>query len=140
MHVRFPVHLLLFFIFLNGCAYHLGNSTRNLPGGYRLISVPIFSNKTLEPGVETFFSSALSQEFHRSKVGKIVDVDQSELKLVGEVSSVVVQPAVKKASGDTSVPYLPGGAVLTTSHNLSVNINVRIIRRIRPIGYLDRLF
>lgn len=130
MHVRIPLHLLLFLLFfMNGCAYHLGNSTRNLPGGYRQLSIPIFENKTLEPGIETYFTSALSQEFHRSKVGKIVDVESSELKLLGEVASVVVVSTVKKASGDTAVPYLPNGAVLTTAYKVTVRVNVRIVRQ-----------
>lgn len=129
MHARFPLHLVLFLFFLNGCAYHLGNSTRNLPGGYRQLSIPIFENKTLEPGIETYFTSALSQEFYRSKVGKVVSSDQSELKLVGVLTSVVVSPTVKKASGDTAVPYLPNGAVLTTAYKVTVRVSVSVIRQ-----------
>lgn len=118
----------VFLSLLTSCAYQIGNSTRNMPGGYRLISIPMFKNNTMETGVETFFTSALSQEFHRSKVGQVVPVDQSELKLIGEISSLTVVPTIKKAAGDSAVQNLPQGAVLNTEYKVVMKVSVRVIK------------
>jgi hypothetical protein len=75
-----------------GCAYHAGVADRQIPGGYRMIAVPVFKNDTAETGVEVFFTNALVRELERSRLAKVTDMASAEVDLVGVVSSIKYAP------------------------------------------------
>ena len=74
--------LVLVAILLTGCGY----STRgSLPGHIKTVAVPIFKNRTLEPGVETAITSGVVNAFSSGGRVKVVPVDEADAVLQGEV-------------------------------------------------------
>ena len=69
-------------LLLAGCGY----STRgNLPDHIRTVAVPIFRNRTLEPGVETAVTSGVVNGFSSGGRLRVVPADQADALLEGEV-------------------------------------------------------
>ncbi len=127
--------LLLFFgimagntLFIAGCAYHWGTTTRSLPGGYKQVSIPVFKNKTQEVGIEVPFTNALIQEFQKSSLAKIVDDEKSDVQIVGEIFSLKYDSG---GGGEqpSSSNYLPQGTVLAKSYNTTLDVRIRMIRK-----------
>lgn len=116
--------LLCIFVFFNaGCAYNWGHTGRSLPGGYQQIVVPIFKNKTYEPGIEVSFTNSLIQEFERSRVARITDVKQAEVIVEGEIVSIDYAPGGKKEGGT-----LPTGAVLASEYRILTTARITVRR------------
>lgn len=93
---------------LTGCAYRLGSPDRSLPGGYRQVFVPIFKNRSLEPGIEVSFTNALIQEFERAHIGRIVEANQAEVIAEGTIEGVSYSPAglsTKKTGANLAAQY-----------------------------------
>jgi hypothetical protein len=111
---------------LTSCAYRLGSSERSLPGGAKLIAVPVFKNKTMEPGIEVAFTNALIQEFERSGVAKVSPLSMAEVRAEGHIESISYVPSGKRTSAD--LPLLPTGAVLATEYRILVKAFVTILR------------
>jgi hypothetical protein len=79
---------LLFSLLLSSCAYNIGQKFRSLPGGYQKLSIPVFKNKSMEPGAEAIVTSALKEEFFRSTVLKVVSDNEAEVRLEGQVDTL----------------------------------------------------
>lgn len=74
--------LVLVAVLLAGCGY----STRgSLPDHIKSVAVPIFKNRTLEPGVESAITSGVVNAFSSGGRVKVVPVDQADAILQGEV-------------------------------------------------------
>ena len=56
----------------SSCGYHFSSVKDSLPGGIKSISIATFQNETHEAGLETVFTSALRNEFYKSKAVKVV--------------------------------------------------------------------
>ena len=126
---------------LAGCAYHAGVSDRQIPGGYRMIAVPVFKNDTAETGVEVFFTNALVRELERSRLAKVTDVASAEVNLVGVVSSIKYSPtnsynidqsqvdsAHFKAGPGGFGPNLATGTVQNTEYRILVTTQLQLVR------------
>jgi hypothetical protein len=127
--MRFSNILFIIAFSLSGCAYRLGSGQRAIPGGYKSISIPVFKNKSFEPGIEVGFTNALLQEFQRSKVAKVLDDALSEVRIEGEIVDVKYLSSSKKVAGDPAAPYLPLGTVLTTDYVVIVTTHMRVLRQ-----------
>ncbi|WII72052.1 LptE family protein [Bdellovibrio sp. 22V] len=114
---------------LQGCAYTFGVANRSIPGGYKQISVPVFKNKTLEPGIEVGFTNALIQEFQRSRIARVVDNSLSEVAVIGQIDSVTYLPGAKRVAGDGSSPYLPNGTVIASEYRILLTVTVNVVRQ-----------
>ena len=69
-------------LLLAGCGY----STRgSLPDHIKTVAVPIFKNRTLEPGVESAITSGVVNAFSSGGRVKVVPVDEADAILQGEV-------------------------------------------------------
>jgi outer membrane lipopolysaccharide assembly protein LptE/RlpB len=74
--------LVLAAILLAGCGY----STRgSLPDHIKTVAVPIFKNRTLEPGVESAITSGVVNAFSSGGRVKVVPIDEADAVLQGEV-------------------------------------------------------
>lgn len=74
--------LVLAALLLAGCGY----STRgSLPDHIKTVAVPIFKNRTLEPGVESAITSGVVNAFSNGGRVRVVPVDQADAILEGEV-------------------------------------------------------
>ncbi|MGE3387204.1 MAG: LPS assembly lipoprotein LptE [Bdellovibrionales bacterium] len=117
---------LLCALLLSSCAYQMGIGSRSLPGGYRQLAIPVFSNKTQEVGAEVAFTNAMIREFEQSQIAEIVPVDNAPLKLEGEIESV--KYGSRSAAQSKEIPALPQNAVLTTSYQILVTMRFRLRR------------
>jgi len=74
--------LVLASVLLAGCGY----STRgSLPDHIKTVAVPIFKNRTLEPGVESAITSGVVNAFSSGGRVKVVPLDEADAILQGEV-------------------------------------------------------
>lgn len=74
--------LVLATVLLAGCGY----STRgSLPDHIKTVAVPIFKNRTLEPGVESAVTSGVVNAFSSGGRVKVVPADEADAILDGEV-------------------------------------------------------
>ncbi|MCB0370782.1 MAG: hypothetical protein KDD45_15495 [Bdellovibrionales bacterium] len=124
---------LIVVLFLNSCAYKIGQRFRSLPGGYQKLSIPIIKNKSFEPGAESIFVQALKEEFLRSTVLKVVPDAEAQVRLEGEIESIKNEASGSEKPAEenitsTSTNYLPRGTVLTTSYNLTMIINLKLVK------------
>jgi hypothetical protein len=120
----FPAFFISLLIIPSGCAYRWGAPDRSLPGGYRLVFIPIFKNLTAEPGIEVEFTNALRREFERSKVAHVAEPELAEAELVGEIISLGYQPEAPKEGGDITT-----GTVLVTQYNIVLNVRITLKKR-----------
>ena len=130
MALRRPRLLLFWFLFclgLSGCAYHFGNTDRVLPGGYKQVTIPIFKNYTQEPGIEVAFTNALIRQFETAQVARVVDPNQAEVIIEGEINAPADQQMYLAA---TPNPILnPVGTVLAPAYLIQLGVHIRIKRR-----------
>ena len=85
--LMFPI----FFFCLHACGYHFAGHYSSLPPEIKTIYIPLFANKTYEPGIENLFTNALIREFIKSNK---VDVVRGEAEGVisGEIISFKLDP------------------------------------------------
>lgn len=87
-----------------GCAsYHLGHYRRTLPGGYDTVAIPMFQNKTVEVGIETFFTKALRTEFERSGLAKVMSKNDAQVVLEGTITKLAFVGSNGTQYGDTNL-------------------------------------
>ncbi len=111
--------ILLFALSLSSCAYKAGIRERSLPGGYELISVPMFKNQTHEVGSEVFFTNALIQEIERAKLAQVVPEPKAQVVLLGSVTSV----SFNKTGSETR-----GAIVVNLDYRVLVSIYLQLKR------------
>ena len=73
--------LILAAVVLAGCGYGTRGS---LPDHIKTVAVPIFKNRTLEPGVESAITSGVVNAFSSGGRVKVVPIDQADAILKGE--------------------------------------------------------
>lgn len=71
---RRGVVLLLVALLAGGCGYSLRPS---LPPGIRTVHIPVLENRTLEPGIESFVTQALTQALVTSGLARIATSAQT---------------------------------------------------------------
>lgn len=121
------VFILCAVVFLSSsCAYHLGNASRSLPGGYRQVAIPVFKNKSQENGIEVAFTNNLISEFQRSKVARVVSKNEADIMLQGTVDRVDYIAGGATTTGD----FLPQKTVLATEYRIVISVTIRAIRLI----------
>jgi hypothetical protein len=114
--------ILLTLPLLASCAYHFAAAKRALPGGYNRLSIPIFKNRTSEPGIESFFTKAMIEELERNKYAEITTGDDAQVILEGEITGLTY---VRGAS--TEVPNIK--VQLATEYRVVISTAVRLVRR-----------
>lgn len=121
------VSCLILFGLATSCAYRLGSPDRSLPGGYRQVYIPIFKNKSMEPGIEVAFTNALIQEYERSKIARVTDTHQAEVVAEGVIESVTVTRTGTDMVAEER-PDMPLGTVLGTKYDVQIEIQVVLKR------------
>jgi len=74
--------LALLAVSLAGCGYSFRG---NLPDHIKTVAVPLFTNKTAEPAVETFLTSAVVEAFASNGRLRVVKPEEADAILNGEV-------------------------------------------------------
>lgn len=73
---------------LGGCGYSLRGT---LPGHLQTVAVPVFTNRTAEPGVENVLTQAVVEAFATNGRLRVVRPDVADSILEGEVTGFEVQ-------------------------------------------------
>lgn len=111
--------LLLAFV-VGGCAgYHVGPATPAYLRHVHAIAVPTFANTTLVPRVEALVTGTVIKQFQQDGTFRIVNEDQADAILKGEVTSVGRSPARS----------VRGNVLSTTEFNLSVTVKYSLVGR-----------
>lgn len=110
------------------CAYRIGSPDRSLPGGYRQVFVPLFKNRSMEPGIEVAFTNSLIQEFERAKIGRVSEENRAEVLLEGEIESVTYTPGGKIEYSEDGRKDLPVGAVMASSYTILILARINLVR------------
>jgi outer membrane lipopolysaccharide assembly protein LptE/RlpB len=71
-----------------GCGYTLQG---NLPGDLKTVSVPVFKNRTTEPGAESTITSAVVNAFTSNGRLRVVALDKADSILEGEIIGYQIQ-------------------------------------------------
>jgi outer membrane lipopolysaccharide assembly protein LptE/RlpB len=93
-----------------GCGYSLRG---NLPAHIKTVAVPVFRNRTSEPGVENFLTAAVVEAFSTNGRLRVVRQEQADSILEGDVVGYQVQ----------SIAFDPRANV--QQHRLVVTLNLR---------------
>lgn len=125
MNVLKLLVLLSTLLFTTSCAYKWGFGKRALPGGYRELAIPMFENRSKEPGLEVDFTNSLIDRFQKSEVALIRDKNHSPVVLRGMITSVDVM----RGLGASNIGKLPERAVLSTEYRLTVGADIQIVRQ-----------
>jgi outer membrane lipopolysaccharide assembly protein LptE/RlpB len=99
-----------------GCGYSLRGT---LPGHIRTVAVPVFRNRTSEPGVENFLTGAVVEAFSTNGRLKVVQAEQADSILEGEVTGYQIQ----------SVAFDPGANVQQYRLVVTMNLRFRDVKR-----------
>ncbi len=75
----------LLVIVLAGCGYQLAGQAGTIPGNLQRISVPMFSNSTIVPGLEQLVTAAVRTQFQRDGRVRLGTDASSATQLRGEV-------------------------------------------------------
>lgn len=113
---------------LVSCAYRFGSPERRIPGGYELVSVPVFKNKSQEVSVENIFTQAFRKEVERSSLAKIVSKSDSQAIVEGEITSVQYIAGSEVTRGDSGYEDLPSGVVLSKEYRIYITTQITLKR------------
>jgi hypothetical protein len=96
---RWNRHLGLACLFIlvvgSGCGgYGFRGTVNNLPPDIKAVSIPVFVNESIEPGMEVIFANALIYEFSRSHILQVVSDSQAQAQIIGKIKSIAVDPVV----------------------------------------------
>lgn len=115
---------------LSSCAYHVGDSDRQIPGGYRTVAIPVFQNKTMEAGIETYFTNALVREFERGRIGRVSSKSDAQTTLEGSIDKIdyAVSTQVQQGTAPGQGSYLPPNTILNTEYRILLVASIRLRR------------
>lgn len=112
-----------------GCAYKLSSESSTLPGGVKIIQIPLFKNDSAEVGVETMFTNALKSEALRAKFVRLRNEESgSEAVLQGKIKSisVIADESVIEAK---NTQYMPTETVLAIQYRVIVDVEIQLRRQ-----------
>ncbi|MBI3017330.1 MAG: hypothetical protein HYY62_04980 [Deltaproteobacteria bacterium] len=118
------IGILLTMLSLFGCGYHFATVKDSLPGGVKSVFIPTFQNRTKESGIENMFTSALRNEFIKSKAIQVLDRDQAEGEIVGKVMVL----SLEATSHQEKNLEERGTKILAREYSASVTVEVSLIR------------
>jgi hypothetical protein len=102
-----------------GCGYRFTAGGAPLPEGIRAVQVPIFANKTAEPGLETAFTQAMRLQLARAGLDS---PPNAEAQIEGEILAVSAAPTLVTPTGSLA------------SYRLSVSARLRLVKSGRTLS------
>lgn len=103
---------------LSSCAYSLVGRGSALPPGVRSVSIPMFENKTGQPDLDTYVTTAVRDEFVKDGRLKVDDSQAADSILSGQITGYGIQPVAFNSS-NIATEYAIGLA-MTVVHKESV--------------------
>ena len=103
-------------VLVGGCGYSFRG---NLPNHIQTVGVPIFVNRTSEPGVENFLTNAVVEAFSTNGRLRVVRPERADAILDGEVVGYEVQ----------SIAFDPNANVRQYRLLVTLNLRMRDVRQ-----------
>ncbi len=113
---------------LSSCAYRFGSPERRIPGGYHLIAVPVFTNKTQEVTIETFFTQSMIMEVEKSSLAQVTSKEESQAILMGEITKIDYVLGTEISNKTDGFGTLPVGTVLSKEYRILVEATIKLVR------------
>lgn len=114
---------------LESCAYKLSSKVDKLPGGIRVIQVPLFSNLSREPNVEVLFTDAFKNEVLRfGRISLVNTESQAQGIVLGTIKSVDLR-SDESVIESKDTQYLPYGTVLPTQVRVTVTVSMKMVEQ-----------
>lgn len=124
-------HLIFALIMTNiitSCAYRFGSPERRIPGGYHLIAVPVFTNRTQEVSIEKFFTHAMIMEVEKSSLAQVTSKEESQAILMGEITKIKYELGTEVTSKTEGFTDLPTGTALAKEYRILVESEIKLVR------------
>lgn len=118
--------VLVLVLISSGCAYRFGYGERSLPGGHTELAIPVFVNRSMEPGVESYFTNELIRQFARSKAARLGDRGGAPVVLEGSVDEITY--TANFINDERRLANIPKGTVLTTEYRVMVRTSLKLRR------------
>ena len=111
----------------------MGNGTRQLPGGYRTIAVPMFKNQTHDAGIEVYLTNAMVRELERMRIGQLTGKSEAQVTLLGTVAGITYVPGNTtlidtKIISENAVKNAPMNAKINLQYLLNLKVEMKLIR------------
>jgi len=119
-------------VLISGCAYKFGYQQRDLPGGFKELAVPVFSNATQQVGIEGAFTNALVRQFARSRVAKVTTAEAAPVFVRGRIMSVdyIATSQVDANREEENIKFnLPENTALTVAYRVLLKTRVELVRQ-----------
>lgn len=115
----------------SGCAYKLSSQVDALPNQVKRVHMPIFNNKSTEPGVEVYFTESLKTEAIKSGLVQLTGTEsESDAILTGVINEIeVTSDESVIESIDDGKSYLPNSTVLSTQTKVTVSVSVSMKKK-----------
>lgn len=111
--------LILFLGLLTSCGYHFTGGSQALPGEVTSVYLPLFSNKTNKPLLDSLMTSSLSQVLSRnSQIDLVEHAEGADAVLNGEIVSYSGK-ALSYTSADAIAKYRAQMQVVLTLTRIS---------------------
>ena len=91
---------LLILLCWSGCGYRLVGTGSILPEHIKTVRIPVFTNKTLEFGIETILTNDLVEEFGGRGNLKIIDDESADSELIGIIKNYLTTTLTYDAYGN----------------------------------------
>lgn len=101
---------------LPGCGYSLHG---NLPDHVRTVAVPVFTNRTAEPAIESFLTQAVVEAFATNGRLRVVTPGEADAVLEGEVVGYEIQ----------ALAFDPRASIRQYRLVVTMNLRFRDVRR-----------
>ncbi len=113
------------------CAYKLSSQVDALPGQVKRVHMPIFNNKSTEPGIEVYFTESLKTEAIKSGLVQLSGTEsESDAILTGVINEIeVTSDESVIESIDDRKSYLPNSTVLSTQTKVTVRVSVSLKKK-----------
>lgn len=113
---------------LSACAYRFGSPERRIPGGYHLIAVPVFKNKSQEVSIESFFTQALIMEVEKSSLAKVTSKEESQAIILGEIRDVKYIMGTEITKDSKGFENLPNSTSLAKEYTVEITADIKLVR------------
>ncbi len=114
-----------------GCAYKLSSQVDALPNQVKRVHMPIFNNKSTEPGIEVYFTESLKTEAIKSGLVRLSETEsESDAVLTGIITDIeVISDESVNESKDDRQSFLPNSTVLSSQTRVIVGVTVTLKKK-----------
>jgi hypothetical protein len=123
-----PFVYVLILLFASSCAYRFGSPERRIPGGYQLIAIPVFKNKTHEVSIESFFTQAMIMEVEKSSLAKVTSKEESQAIMQGEITNITYEMGTEITNSVDDFKDLAPGTALAKEYRIVITADIRLVR------------